>query len=147
MYKRILVPVDGSPTATRALTAALRMARETLGQVRVLHVLDDLPYASGMDYAGNVLQLMREEAQRVLAVAQAQAESAGVPAETALEEQTGRRLGDVVAQAAAAWKADLVVVGSHGRRGVARVLLGSGAEQIIRTAAVPVLVIRGTDAD
>lgn len=85
MYKRILVPVDGSETSNKALTAALQLAREGSGCVRLLHE-------------------------------------------------------------ATAWQADLIVVGTHGRRGLSRVLLGSGAEQVNRTAPVPVLTVRGGPA-
>ena len=59
-----------------------------------------------------------------------------------LQHSAGQRLGDTVADAARDWGADLVVLGTHGRRGVGRVLLGSGAEQVIRCASVPVLIVR-----
>ena len=147
MYKRILVPVDGSATSTRALASALRMARESGGQVRMIHALDELAYVGGIEYAGNVMQVAREQAGKVLTAARAAALAEGVPAEAVLEEHPGQRLGDTVAQCAAAWDADLVVVGTHGRRGLGRVVLGSGAEQIIRAANQPVLVIRSAEAD
>jgi nucleotide-binding universal stress UspA family protein len=73
------------------------------------------------------------------------ARSAGVAAEQQLMEAPGMRLGDTVASEARQWEADLIVVGTHGRRGIGRVLLGSGAEQVIRSAPVPVLVIPGGD--
>ena len=60
MYKRILVPVDGSETSNKALVAALQMARESDGQVRVLHFLDDLAYLSGYEYSGDVLKLAQD---------------------------------------------------------------------------------------
>ncbi len=69
-------------------------------------------------------------------------EAAGVEADNMLFDNFGERLGDAVADAAKRWNADLVVVGTHGRRGIGRVFLGSGAEQIIRLAPVPVLVVR-----
>ena len=146
MYKRILVPVDGSDTSKRALLAALQLARESGGQVRLLHVLDDLAYLSGYEYAGDVLKLAHEYAGKVVADAKEVATSAGVPAEAQLLEAPGKRLGDVVAEEARAWAADLVVVGTHGRRGLGRALLGSGAEQVIRMAPVPVLSVRSTEA-
>ena len=73
------------------------------------------------------------------------AKAAGVAAQTKLLDAPGKRLGDSVAEAARAWEADLIVVGTHGRRGIGRVLLGSGAEQIIRLSPVPVLVIRADE--
>lgn len=150
MYKRILVPVDGSTTANKALVAALQLARDAGGRVRLVHVVEELAFLDGYDMAGNqaaeVLRIMRESSQRVLGDALAIARSAGVEADQELLEKFGERLGDVVAQAATQWNADLIVVGTHGRRGLGRVVLGSGAEQIIRLAPVPVLVIRsGTE--
>ncbi len=127
MYRRILVPVDGSDTSNHALVMALRMAEESGGQVRLVHVLDGLAH---------------EDAERVLQRALAIADDADVAAETRLIAQPDRRLGELVAEQALAWPADLVVVGTHGRRGVGRVLLGSGAEQVIRLAPVPVLAVR-----
>lgn len=146
MYKRILVPVDGSPTSNKALTAALQLAREAGGCVRVVHAFDDLAFLTGYEFDGSVLRAARAEADKVLAAAQDIAASAGVPADSKLLETRGRRLGDAVADEARAWEADLVVVGTHGRRGVGRVLLGSGAEQVIRMAPVPVLAVRGSEA-
>jgi nucleotide-binding universal stress UspA family protein len=147
MYKRILVPVDGSATSNKALTAALQLARDSGGRVRVLHSLDELAYLSGFEYSGEVIKVARENASKVLDDAIAIANAAGLPTDKQLVDQPGQRLGQTVSDAALAWEADLVVVGTHGRRGIGRVLMGSGAEQVIRMAPVPVLVIRGDAAD
>ena len=146
MYTRILVPVDGSPTSNKALTAALQLAREAGGSVRVVHAFDELAFLSGYEYDGSILRAARADADKILSTALETAASAGVPADSSLLETRGRRLGDAVADEASAWKADLVVVGTHGRRGVGRVLLGSGAEQVIRMAPVPVLAVRESEA-
>ncbi|HZN46534.1 MAG TPA: universal stress protein [Ramlibacter sp.] len=145
MYKRILVPVDGSETANKALVAALQMARENGGRVRLMHTLDELAYLSGFEVSGDLIKVAREYARKVLDDALAMAKAAGVPADTKLVEGAGTRLGETVADEASAWEADLVVVGTHGRRGVSRVLLGSGAEQVLRLAPVPVLAVRATE--
>jgi nucleotide-binding universal stress UspA family protein len=145
MYKRILVPVDGSETSNKALVAALQLAREGGGRVRLLQVFDELAYLSGFEMTPEVLQSARDCAQKVLDDTLAMANSAGVPADTRLVETVGLRLGELVADEARAWEADLVVVGTHGRRGVGRVLLGSGAEQVIRLAPVPVLAVRDAE--
>lgn len=147
MFKRILVPVDGSATSSKALTAALQLARESGGRVRVTHSLDELAYLSGFEYSGEVIKVARENAAKVLDDAMAIAKASGVPADQQLVDQPGQRLGQTVSDAALAWEADLIVVGTHGRRGIGRVLMGSGAEQVIRAAPVPVLVIRGDVAD
>lgn len=146
MYKRILVPVDGSATSNRALTTALQMARDAGGRVRLVHVVDELAYLAGYDqfggYSGELIKAMQDNGARVINDAMAIAQAAGVEADNMLFDNFGERLGDAVADAAKRWNADLVVVGTHGRRGLGRVFLGSGAEQIIRLAPVPVLVVR-----
>lgn len=146
MYQRILVPFDGSDTSCRALDAAVRMARESGGTLRVVHVMEDSAYMTGYDPMGGssglLLKAIREGARRILADGVERAGQAGLVAEAELLDPPGGRLGTVVAEAARKWQADLVVVGTHGRRGLGRVLLGSGAEQVIREATVPVLVIR-----
>lgn len=148
MYKRILVPVDGSDTATKALVAALQMARDSGGSVRVIHVLEDLAQVIAYDpygaYPGDLSKVLRDSGQKVLADAMAVARASGVPTEEHLVEASGQRLGEAVIHDAEGHKADLIVVGTHGRRGLGRVLLGSGAEQIIRQSPIPVLVIRSS---
>ena len=149
MFKRVLVPVDGSQTSIRALTTALQMARETSAQLRLLYVVEELAYLSGYDqfgvYSGDVAAIIRESGQKILDDCMAIASAAGVQADRVLVDTFTQRLGDVVADAARAWNADLVVVGTHGRRGIGRVLMGSGAEEIVRLAPVPVLVVRARD--
>ena len=147
MYKRILVPIDGSKTSQHALDTALAIAKESDGQVRVLHLVEELTYLGGLepygDYSGQVIKAMRESGSQLLQGALARARDMGVAADPLLCENLGQRLGDITAEEARQWNADLIVVGTHGRKGVGRMLLGSGAEQVIRFAPVPVLVIRG----
>jgi len=146
MYKRILVPVDGSATSQRGLEEAIALARLTGGQLRLLHVVDELSAAMSMSGQGvvsaDVFQLLREGGEQVLAAALALAQAQGVSAETVLIEGFSGRLCDHMLAQAEAWGAEVIVLGSHGRRGVGRLVLGSDAEQIIRTAVVPVLVVR-----
>jgi nucleotide-binding universal stress UspA family protein len=145
MYKRILVPVDGSETSNRALVAALQLAREGDGGVRVVHLLDEMIYLTGYEYGALVLEDARKYAQKCVDDALEMAKAAGVPAESRLLEIAGARLGEVVADQAREFNADLVVVGTHGRRGISRVVMGSGAEQVIRLAPVPVLAVRAPE--
>lgn len=148
MYKRILVPVDGSDAANRALSAALGLAVESGGIVRLLHVMDSGTFFGGFDpygtYTADLLGVMREAGMKVLNKALETAKAAGVEATWSLPENLDSRLGETVADEARLWNADLIVTGSHGRRGVGRIMLGSGAEQIMRHAPVPVLLIRAT---
>lgn len=146
MYKRILVPVDGSETSGKALAAAIDLARTSGGQVHLVHCVDELAYVSAYDYVGALINLVRENGAKVLAEAAETCRAAGVDAVSTFLDAPGQRLGDSVAQQAKQWKADLIVVGTHGRRGVDRLVMGSGAEQIIRMSPAPVLVIRGGEA-
>ena len=145
MYKRIVVPVDGSETAQKALATALQMARESSGCVHLVHVVEGLtpmtadPYGA---YSGDVIEVMRQSGRKILDDALALARAEGVQGDTQLFDNFGERLAEVVADSATRFNADLMVVGTHGRRGLGRVLMGSGAEQIIRLSPVPVLVLR-----
>lgn len=143
-FHKILVPVDGSSTSTQALDYALQLARDNHSQVRAMHAIDELGYLSGYEYSGELMAAARKNASEVLQKAVVAAQAQGVLLDTRLIDQPGQRLGQTVADEAANWGADLVVVGTHGRRGVGRVLLGSGAEQIVRMAPVAVLTVRGT---
>jgi nucleotide-binding universal stress UspA family protein len=148
MYKRILVPLDGSETANKALLTALQLARDSGGRVRLVHVIEELAYVSGYEqfgaYSEDLLGAMKDAGKKVLENAMALSQTAGVDADSKLLDSVSGRLAEIVATAAKEWDADLIVVGTHGRRGVGRMLLGSGAEQIIRLAPVPVLVIRSS---
>ena len=148
MYTRILVAVDGSETSNKALTAALEMASYSNGMsvIRLVHVLDEMAFVTGLDpYAGNPYPFMREAGEKILAAALAIVQSAGVQADTVLIDHLGAHLAETVAQQATTWNATLIVVGTHGRRGMGRLIMGSGAEQIIRLASKPVLVIRSEE--
>ena len=145
MYKKILVPADGSATSLKALDSAIGLAKEFGSQIRVVHVMEQLaylsldPYAS---YSADVLKVVQESAEKIVSDAVALVKGAGVAVDSQVIDKFGALLGDAVAEAAKAWPADLIVLGTHGRRGVGRLLMGSGAEQVIRLAPVPVLVIR-----
>ncbi|TAK78190.1 MAG: universal stress protein [Aquabacterium sp.] len=146
MYERILVPIDGSPTSDRGLEEAIRMARLTQARLRLVHVVDEFPFVLGADtlapYTADVLSLLREAGEGVLARAKAKALAGGIAVDTVLHDTFQGRVCDLVVADANDWHADLIVIGTHGRHGVERVLLGSDAEQILRVAPVPVLLVR-----
>ena len=143
MYKRILVPVDGSPTSIRSLDEAIGLAKEGGGTIRLIHVLDRIVFAGGETHTGDVFGLLREVGEQILQQMKQHADVAGMEVSTWLSELQPGRVCDVVAEQAKAFDADLIVVGTHGRHGVSRLLVGSDAEQIVRVAPVPVLVVRG----
>jgi len=110
----------------------------------------EVDFTSGFEtaavYADHVVPFMRRTGQDLLQDGKARAEKAGVRADTVLLEGMKTRLCDAIAEQASAWGAELIVIGTHGRRGVGRMLLGSDAEQIVRTAPVPVLLVRAPQA-
>jgi len=146
MYQRILVPFDGSATSSRGLDEAIGIATLTGASLRLIHMLDILDFTSGFEtaagYADHVVPFMRRTGEEILQGGKARAENAGVRADTVLLEGMKTRLCDAVAEQARTWGADLIVIGTHGRRGVGRMLLGSDAEQIVRTSIAPVLLVR-----
>jgi len=150
MYQRILVPIDGSPTSTRGLQEAIRLAMLTKGRLRLIHVIDELSFALGMDayagYGGNWLQLLRDKGTRVLEQAKAAVVATGVGVETTLNDTFSDAVHLVVTAEADRWPADLIVLGTHGRRGVGRMVMGSSAENILRYSTVPVLLVRAPES-
>lgn len=148
MYQHILVPVDGSATSLKGLSEAIGLAKVTGGQIRLLHMVDTLSVAASLGaYAisTDVMEQLREEGEQILQRARLQALAEGVATDVVLDDSVHGRLADWVVAQARAWPADLVVLGTHGRRGVGRLLLGSDAEQVLRISPVPVLLVRGQD--
>jgi nucleotide-binding universal stress UspA family protein len=142
MYQRILVPIDGSPTSNQGLTEAVKLAKLTGARLRLLHVINELTFTTGFEiYTAEVFDILKEGGTQILAEAKAHVDAAGVEAVTQLYENFGSRLCDVVVNDAIGWKADLIVIGSHGRRGIGRLFIGSDAEQILRSSPVPVLLV------
>ena len=144
MYKQILVPVDGSDTSNRALDEAIKLAKEQQAALRLIHVLDETtiymmvetPYPIA-DY----LKMIRDVGQKVLSTCATTAVEAGIQVDTKLV--VIERLTQRICEEAKRWPADLIVIGTHGRRGFNHLLLGSVAEGVIRLATNPVLICRG----
>ncbi|MGM9488257.1 universal stress protein [Ideonella sp. YS5] len=150
MYTKILVPVDGSATSGRGLDEAIKLARLTGATIELLHVIDLMPlattYEAGAALTPQVMQLLTEGGQQILAEAEARAKAAGVVVETQLIESPATRVCDQVVDEARRWGAELIVIGTHGRRGAGRLVMGSDAEQIARRAPVPVLLVRAPES-
>lgn len=145
MYQRILIPIDGSDTAERALQEAIKLAHRE-ARLRLVYVLEEIYLLDAEGYAYidfTALQAaMRNTGERTLALALEQVKQAGLSAETALLEAKGERIASVIENEARHWSADLIVIGTHGRSGLNRLLLGSVAEGLVRVATVPVLLVR-----
>ncbi|HTH60867.1 MAG TPA: universal stress protein [Paraburkholderia sp.] len=145
MYARILVALDGSETASHALDTALQLARDAGAQLQPVYVIDVPVFA--LDVPGYDPAVVRhayeEEGRRVVKLARERMEKRGVAGIPRVVEV--KPLGDDVAcciqRAATDWHADLIVMGTHGRRGVRRMVLGSVAERVLRCATCPVLLV------
>jgi nucleotide-binding universal stress UspA family protein len=149
MWQRIMVPIDGSDASRLGLERAIETARLTGARIRVLHVLDELVFATGFEpgvtYERDVLPRMRRAGEQLLDEACAQAVAAGINVDSVQMECFARRTADVILDAAQSWHADLIVIGTHGRRGPSRWFLGSDAEEVLRGATIPVLLVRNGD--
>jgi nucleotide-binding universal stress UspA family protein len=148
-FHHLLVPIDGSPTADKALDEAIRLARSSGAKVTLLHVMDALSHMTGFEsgtrYVEQILPLMRSAGENLLAQAGQKVLAQGLLVECILITEGPGRVFEHVAEHARNNNVDLIVLGSHGRRGIDRALMGSDAEQIIRHAPVPVLVVRGDE--
>ena len=140
-YQHLLVAVDGSPTADHAVNEATGLAQATGGRIRLLNVMDPLAHISGFErpdvYSQEVLPRLRQAGEALLRRAQERVAQSGVPVDAVLIENLDARVADLVVEHAQAWGADLIVLGTHGRRGLARVLMGSDAEQIAAPPLCP----------
>lgn len=138
MYDRILLPTDGSEASDRAVEQAVGLARETGAELHVLYVVEDIPYAPELmdDEVEDQLRAIGEEAIESI---RARADAAGVEVVPALREGVPHTS---ILEYADEAGADVVVMGTHGRSGLDRYLLGSVTERIVRTADVPVLTVR-----
>ncbi len=145
MYQRILVPIDGSATSARALQEAIKLAGGK-ARLRLIYVIEetyplDAEGYAFIDYAA-LQEAARKTGERALAQAAEIVRKSGITAETELLEATGKRVASVIDSEALNWRADLIVIGTHGRSGLNRLLLGSVAESVVRGASVPVLLVR-----
>jgi nucleotide-binding universal stress UspA family protein len=145
-YRRILVPVDGSPTSNAGLREAIALAKGQGASLQVVHVVDYHALAmSGLEagvYANDLIANLTESGRRIVKRAEGDARKAGIPVKgVLLESPAGPAAGAIVRQARKA-KADLIVIGTHGRRGVRRMLMGSDAEEVVRASPVPVMLVR-----
>ena len=146
MFKRILVAVDGSPTSELALQTAIRLATALQAQLRIVHAADIANINQDAEFPNRsrMAESIIKNGQDILSSAEASAVSAGVAAETMLItiDTLKKRIPEFIAEYAETWPADLIVIGTHGRRGLARLVLGSVAEGVARVASKPVLLVR-----
>jgi nucleotide-binding universal stress UspA family protein len=145
MFKKILVPTDGSDVGSEAATTAAQMARESGGQVIGVYVIDPFPYIGIGDASAVGLQAYLSDAKRM-------AGDALDSVATVCRAQNVPFAGDTIErnlvwegilETAKAEGCDLIVMGSHGRQGVKALILGSVAQKVLTHAHIPVLIVKG----
>jgi len=150
MFRKILVAVDGSRTSRLGLEEAIQLAKEQNATLYLLHVVEeqiliqDPSVASGM-YIDDLLRTLREDGKTILAEAEAVVKRSHVRAKALMVENFASPIADVIVTQAKKLKVNLIVLGTHGRRGVKRLVMGSDAEGVIRETPVPVLLVRSSE--
>jgi nucleotide-binding universal stress UspA family protein len=144
VFKKILVPVDGSPTSSNAIEKAAAIAAAFDGAVTVVSVIDNYAFTGvGVDFAygpAEYLAAATAEANACVSAARQLFESRGIPVTASVVEGHAAYRG--VLETAETMGADLIVMGSHGRRGLEKFVLGSVAAQVLSHAHVPILIVR-----
>lgn len=144
MYDEILVPTDGSPAADTAIEHAIAVASQFGSRIHALYIVDGTAYSAMEGGSEAVVEALESEGEEAVEHVAAAAEDAGVPVTTTVETGTPYR---AITEYVGANGIDLVVMGTHGRRGIDRYLLGSVTERVVRTADVPVLTVRELEDD
>jgi len=147
MYSRILVPIDGSEPAECGLRQAIAMAGTGAGGATlvVLHVVTQLPLlmgAAGYVNYGEMSEILARTGHELVEKAAKQAAEAGVACETVVVDGGMSPACDTIVEQAGRQRCDLIAMGTHGRRGLRRLTLGSDAELVVRLAGVPVLLAK-----
>ncbi|MFC4541321.1 universal stress protein [Halosolutus amylolyticus] len=142
MYEFLLVPVDGSESSIAALDHALDVAADHGATVQLLYVADTNK-PSLVRYEGNVVDVLEEEGEEILSDARDRAKERGVPV---VDDVVQGQPRSAIVDAAAEGPVDLVVMGTHGHRGLKEYVLGSVAEGVVNESEPPVLAVRTEDA-
>ena len=143
-YQNILVPVDGSETSYAAVAQAAELAKAFGGKITVVQVLALDPYIAAeyisATQTNDLIERARTSVLKTLEEAAAKFSDLGIPVEAKLLE--GQVVHRKIIREAETSKADLIVIGSHGRTGLKRLFLGSVAQSVLGEAHIPVLVVR-----
>ena len=142
-----LVAVDGSDASERGLDEAIRLVKAHGGKLTILHVVDELPAVSATGYYSEAaIEATHAKGKQIADAASRAARAAGVAAQADVVQCVGGRTSGFIVEAAKQSAASLIVLGTHGRRGLRRWVMGSDAEEVVRTSPVPVLLVRAAEA-
>jgi len=149
MFNSILVALDGSAASNAGFKSALQLASDQHASLVALHVIDNATIAVNLDnvcvppsYVDTFYDSLRKNGESILAKAQTMARAAGVEIRPVLAESGGQTVAHAIIRQARKSKANVIVLGTHGRRGLSRIVMGSDAEAVLREATVPVILVR-----
>ncbi len=148
MYKRIIVAIDDSATSNKALNDAAQLATSVGAALCIVHAEDESLLEHSAISTGTLIDVDEVEAEiraggmQLLNGAAAHVARHGITAEKRLIESSSKRVPEMITECARDWEADLVIVGTHGRRGMERLLVGSVAEKLVRVANTSLMLVR-----
>jgi nucleotide-binding universal stress UspA family protein len=144
MYQNILCPVDGSDASLAGRTEAIKLAKLIGSRIRFMYIVDTYVYNTDPNEMVDIdaLDNAGAEGKKMLQESVVAAAAAGVAAEPLLLETSGLQVAEAIVYEAKSWPAHLIVMGTHGRKGLTHMVMGSDAEGVMRSTSVPVLLAR-----
>jgi nucleotide-binding universal stress UspA family protein len=147
MFEHILVPIDGSETSFLAADKALSMARQMSARITVVHAIDTYPYAGiGGAYGeaqANYLSAANAAAKKICSTVTDKADALRIPIDVRIVETNNVARG--IVEAADALHADLIVMGTHGRKTIERMVVGSVTQRVLAQTKTPVMAVRSDE--
>jgi nucleotide-binding universal stress UspA family protein len=143
--KKILYATDYSKASARAFDEAVNLAKQNRAELLVVHVIEPTPYVAGEEFASAEIyakldDMAKRDAQSAMAKLMLRLKKLRVKAQSLLLRGSAR---DQIVKAAKSKKADMIVIGTHGRTGLSKLFMGSVAGSVVSTAACPVMTVRG----
>lgn len=148
MYKHILCPIDGSATSKSGMYEAIQLANDLHAKLRFIHIIDMyVPILiTSLEFSTAYVDgVARKNAKEILHNAINIAKERGVSCDSRMIESDGSAVASYIVNHAKEWPADLIVIGTHGLRGIDRLVMGSDAETVVRTSTVPVLLVKNQE--
>ena len=141
MYKKILVPIDESEASMRALQEACKLAQSNQASLEIIHIFDYARFSWNTQGINRIEQI-DETSDEILNRAKAVTDEYGITANTAIIDNTGEKIADIIVRKAQENSCDLIAMGTHGLTGIMHLLMGSVAEGVLRKSKIPVMLIR-----
>lgn len=143
--KKILYATDYSKASARAFDEAVKLAKQNRAEILVVHVIEPTPYVAGEEFASAEIyakldDMAKRDAQSAMAKLMLRLKKLRVKAQSLLLRGSAR---EQIVKAAKSKKADMIVIGTHGRTGLSKLFMGSVAGSVVSTAACPVMTVRG----